>query len=535
MIENLIISFTSEHEDYLRDESRRVGEAKSISFPKNENEIVKILKLLEMVKIEVTVQGARTGIAAGAVPQGGHVLNLSKMNKLKGLRFNEKNGCFYLKLEPGVLLSELREVLTSKRFETGNWSKESVEAVNLLKASGKYFFPPDPTETSASIGGMVSCNASGACSFKYGPTRGYIEYLNIILIDGAMLKIKRGDQCARERYFHIQRLPSGVTINGIIPSYKIPNVKNASGFHADTGMDLIDLFIGSEGTLGIITEIEVKLIPEPKFKYGITGFFPCETAALRFIKEIRKDKEEMIFNKAEEVIYKPAAIEFFNSNALKLLKYQKTINPAFNKLLEIKSKYNTAVYIEYHGDNKEVVLSRLIQCAEIMTLCEGDEEDTWVATNVQDMEKLHFFRHSTPEAVNLLIDNRRKIYPELTKLGTDMAVPNEFLESVMEMYNKGIVESGLEAVMFGHIGDNHIHVNIVPRNMEEYFTGKKLYSYWASRVIEMGGTVSAEHGIGKLKTSLLLEMYGLKGITEMKELKTLFDPDMRLNRGNLFS
>jgi D-lactate dehydrogenase (cytochrome) len=113
-------------------------------------------------------------------------------------------------------------------------------------------------------------------------------------------------------------------------------------------------------------------------------------------------------------------------------------------------------------------------------------------------------------------------------------VPDAALDDVMALYHHGLDGSGLQHVMFGHIGNNHLHVNIIPDTMEEYQRGKNLYLQWASAVVKMGGTVSAEHGVGKLKTALLREMYGDAGISQMRALKALFDPDNLLDRGNLF-
>jgi D-lactate dehydrogenase (cytochrome) len=115
-----------------------------------------------------------------------------------------------------------------------------------------------------------------------------------------------------------------------------------------------------------------------------------------------------------------------------------------------------------------------------------------------------------------------------------MAVPDSNLEEVMDLYNKALKEHTLEFVIFGHIGNNHVHVNILPNSMAEYNKGKELYTTWAEKVVKMGGTVSAEHGIGKLKIVMLKKMMGENGIQEMKNLKNLFDPENRLNKGNLF-
>ncbi|WMJ80428.1 FAD-binding oxidoreductase [Clostridium sp. MB40-C1] len=520
MEDTLIKKLKKEHQDYLRDESRKIGKADSISFPKTEEEIISILGELKENKIPITIQGARTGIAGGAIPQGGHILNLMKMNKITGMRYDKKNDTFYLKLQPGVLLTEIRKALKDKEFETRNWTKDSIEALKLLKNSSSYFFSPDPTESTASIGGMAACNASGACSFKYGPTRNYIETLRIALVDGNTVTLKRGEKTASFKSFSL-KTDHGEMFEGNIPNYTMPRVKNASGYYTAENMDLLDLFISSEGTLGIITELEIKLLKSPSSIWGLTAFFSSEDKALKFVEKIRKESS-------------PAAIEFFNDTALNLLRKEKENNKAFNKLLDMPPQFNTAIYIEYHGDNEAEVRNMIFNVGNVIKRCGGSEEDTWVATNPGAREQLHFFRHALPEAVNLLIDEKRKTNPSITKLGTDMAVPNSKLEEVMQLYNTSLKKEKLEYVMFGHIGNNHIHVNILPNNLDEYNRGKKLYSTWAEKVINMGGTISAEHGVGKLKINLLQQMFGKKGIEEMKTLKKLFDPEHRLNMGNLF-
>ena len=145
------------------------------------------------------------------------------------------------------------------------------------------------------------------------------------------------------------------------------------------------------------------------------------------------------------------------------------------------------------------------------------------------------FRHAIPESINMLIGEHKKAIPELTKLGTDMSVPDGRLEEVMRMYHDGLAAAGLDYVIFGHIGNNHVHVNILPRSMEEYEMGRALYLEWARQIVAMGGSVSAEHGIGKIKTEFLKLMFGDEGIQRMRQVKELFDPAGLLNRGNLFT
>ncbi len=136
--------------------------------------------------------------------------------------------------------------------------------------------------------------------------------------------------------------------------------------------------------------------------------------------------------------------------------------------------------------------------------------------------------------VNSAIDERRKIHPGLVKLGTDMSVPDSRLADVLALYEKDLAASGLEHLIFGHIGANHLHVNILPRHPADYDAGRALYSRWAAQVIAWGGSISAEHGIGKLKRDLFRQMAGDESIRKMRGLKRLFDPDSLLNPGTLF-
>ena len=201
----------------------------------------------------------------------------------------------------------------------------------------------------------------------------------------------------------------------------------------------------------------------------------------------------------------------------------KAENAAFADLPKLETGFHTAIYFEYDGDVPDAVIEKADKAVEC-----------WFSEDEREIEKLKNFRHAVPEAVNMLIGERKKTTPGLTKLGTDMSVSDDQLENTMSMYHEGLARAGLEYVIFGHIGNNHVHVNILPRSMEEYEKGKALYLDWAKQVVTMGGSVSAEHGIGKNKTEFLKLMHGENGIREMRKLKHLFDPHGLLNQGNLF-
>lgn len=523
MSKRIVEVFESDrHSDFLRDESKRSGHAEFISFPEDEGDIRDALRHAPRAGLDVTTQGARTGITGGAVPDGGHVLNVGRMNRVLGVRRDPSSGQYSVVVQPGLILNELRSFLRSMQPPARGLDEASDAVLAAMREDGRQFFPPDPTETSASIGGMVACSASGACSFHYGPTRRYVAALSVVLPDGDVLRLRRGRERVAHREFAV-RTEQGRLIQGRIPGYRMPDVKNASGYYACDEMDVLDLFIGSEGTLGVISEVELKLLPESESRWGVMVFFPTDESATAFVKGVRglagSDR--------------PVAVEFFDRHCLDLLRRQRALYPSFSDIPDMPLRFSVAVYTEYHGTDAQVsgaveVMSEWIERAG------GNPDDTWIASNDVELERLKFFRHAAPESVNQVIAERRKRVPEITKLGTDMAVPDAHLDAALDMYRQGLAAAGLEYVMFGHIGNNHLHVNIMPRTAAEHAAGKDLYLQWAHRVVDLGGTVSAEHGVGKFKVALLRAMYGDTGIREMRDVKRLFDPDGRMNRGNLF-
>jgi D-lactate dehydrogenase (cytochrome) len=186
------------------------------------------------------------------------------------------------------------------------------------------------------------------------------------------------------------------------------------------------------------------------------------------------------------------------------------------------------------ADDEEAMMESIAAVTGIIAAVGGSEDSAWLADTDRERKRLTFFRHAVPEAVNLTIDQRRKELPSITKLGTDMSVPDLQLKRVMTMYRRDLAESGLESVIFGHIGNNHVHVNILPRSVEEFARGKQLYNRWAEQVVAMGGSPAAEHGVGKMKRHFLKLLYGEEGVSQMRLVKELFDPGHLLNRGNWF-
>ena len=521
MDNKLIIPYSDLYAAYLRDESRTVGAADSISFPRSEGEVRAVLQSLHGAGTPVTVQGARTGLAAAAVPREGHIMNLGGMDRVTALR--QAGERFYVTVQPGVVLLNLRKMIERREFPTAGWSEASLAALEALRAAPAQFFPTDPTETTAALGGMAACNASGARSFRYGPLRPHVAALRCVLADGRTVALRRGQYFADGLHFTLPT-EEGSAVEGQLPDYVMPKTKNASGYYAAPDMDLIDLFIGSDGTLGVMTELELELLPLPRVCWGVTVFLPDEESACRYAEAVR------------EQVGCAAAIEYFDPGALDILRQRKKQGGVFATLPDLTvAGGGAAVFTELHCGDEVEAMAALELLGTLAEKCGGDAERSWVARTEPESETLRHFRHAVPESVNSLIDQRKQTHPGITKMGSDMSVPNGRLLEVTAMYRRTLAEEGFQYASWGHIGDNHIHVNILPRDMDEHARAKLLFRRWAAAVSAMGGAVSAEHGVGKLKAPFLTIMYGAEHIRQMRQLKRCFDPKHQLGRENLFA
>ncbi|MFA5043869.1 MAG: FAD-binding oxidoreductase [Kiritimatiellia bacterium] len=516
---------------YLTDESRLRGRADRLFFPSSEAEVSAVLKAAADAGKSVTVSGGRTGIAGGAVPEGGWLMSLDKLNRLTALRHDPGVNRFLLHCQPGVTLETIHAAVEKKLFPgEETWDADSQAALRQLRAQGAWMFPPDPTERSATLGGMAACNASGARTLFYGPTRRYVERVRAVLMGGLALDVARGAGAAAPDGAFRLVLPDGTTRAGRIPEYRMPAVKNAAGYFARPGMDLLDLLIGSEGTLAVITELIIELIPAPETILGVIGFFPSEPEALNFVRAARG---EIVSAGTPPLPTPPLALEYFDANALNLLRDQKAKQGATSAIPALPEKAHTAVYLELAA-----TAAKLESAAEallaLLEACGSSADTAWTAMTSAETERLKAFRHALPETINQRIGERAQKIPGLTKLGADLAVPDDALLKMMAAYRELLDSAELDYVIFGHIGNNHVHVNILPRSLEEYAKGKALYLELARKALAWGGTVSGEHGIGKLKKPLLRLMYGEAGIAAMRAVKQIFDPAGLLNPGTLF-
>ena len=508
---------------YLDDESHSFdGAAEKIIFPSTEAEVAAIMKGAYESSTPVTIQGGRTGLTGAAVPLGGIALNLEKMTQLSYMNYDESEGLYSIAAQCGMTLEDLVEAVSSKKLDKldGKGTPEQQKALKRFRGEADTFtFPVDPTEMSAWLGGIVACNASGARTFKYGAVRPWVYQLRVVLANGDILDIERGKVTAEDGKFIIV-LSDGEEVEVTVPSYKMPNTKNAAGLYAKPDMDLIDLFVGSEGILGVITEVELGLIKLDDDIMTVMAFFPSVDDAVNFTYDVR----------APDSPIKMDFMEYFGTNAITMIKEK--AGSSGIKVPALKDDTKAIVFFEFSftPENMEEMVMGL---EEILIKNNTSSESSWAGMDRSELAKMKTVRHFVPETVNGIIAQRKAQYPEIHKIGTDMAVPDEALRDYLKYYITTLEEQGMEYAMWGHIGANHIHVNMLPRNNEEVQQGMDNYMTFAKIAIDLGGTVAGEHGIGKVKRAFLEAMYGNEGISEMQAVKKSLDSKWLINRGNM--
>jgi D-lactate dehydrogenase (cytochrome) len=463
-----------EIQSFLSDASFiRDGYADRVFFPETVDDVSEILSAANRDRTPVTVSGAGTGTVGGRVPFGGIVLATDRLNRIKCIE-NDRAVA-----EAGVILADFQRAVDQK---------------GLL-------YPPDPTERGCFLGGTVATNASGARTFKYGPTRNYIEGLKLVLASGEVLALRRG-----EKDFFKLLSEHGCKIP--LPNYRRPATrKNAAGYFVSPNMDALDLFIGSEGTIAVICEIETRLVPKPQGLLSGVVFFANESNVLAFVGDAKRGAVDA------------RALEFFDNESLNFLR---------QKYPEIPAEAVGAIFFEQEttDQTEAAILNKwlaLLDQHHAFT-------DSWFATNEQDQARLREFRHQLPVLMNEWFAHYRQ-----RKVSTDMAVPDEAFPGLLDLYKQTLRHSGLRYTIFGHIGDNHVHVNILPRDEDEAARARELYVQFLKYAASVGGTLSAEHGVGKLKRDYLRLFYTDAQLREMAALKKHFDPHGILGRGNIFA
>lgn len=441
---------------YITDASGYTGHAERVLIPHDESELIAALREATATRTPVTIAGAGSGLTGGRVAQGGWVISMERFRRLEIGTGEARAGA-------AITLLELREAATP---------------------SGQ-FYAPDPTEITASVGGTISTNASGSRSFRFGSTRRHVLGIRVALMSGRVVEYRRGDK-----------------VDFPVPVIPLPaTTKSTAGYRLEPGMDWIDLFCGSEGTLGIVLEADLRLLPIPAELFSGVIFFPSDDQALAAVDAWRP-------------IETLRMLEYMDANSLALLR---------GAYPDIPENAAAALLIEEEGDAIEAWEARLRDAGALV-------EASWFAAGAQDRERFRRFRHRLPEIVNATVIQRG-----FMKMGSDYVVPIGRNREMLAFY-RGQLEGRLpgQYVMYGHIGDAHVHVNMLPATAEQAGTASALMTEFARQAAALGGAVSAEHGLGKRKRHLLEIQYAPEHIEAMKKVKRRLDPLWLLGRGNLF-
>ena len=495
-------------QEFATDESGIVQacDVKAVCFPESEQEICELLTEANETGTLITTSGAGTGLNGGrAAIHGGLVVATQELcvpqpRELPTIQA-EQFGKQY-----AIYLDEERQ-------EAHVPAGVSTELLEQMLPEG-LLYPPDPTEKSGFIGANIACNASGARTFHYGASRHWVLGLRIVLPTGDILDISRGD-CTGDGELHFAS-QSGKQYAVPLPSYQMPAGKNAAGLYACPDMDLVDLFVGSEGILGVISEVRLKLTERPDNIIGEIAFFPGEAEALGFIDDLRT---------AAAGAMTVLSIEYFDSNSLDFMEHE---------VLAGKD-YGAAVYTEVVGTLDE--LDPLIAALEA-----NNYAADWFAESGEEATEQKEFRHSLPDEVHSYLRRHNS-----QAWITDFAVPAEKFPEMLQAYHAAgaalrekFPREGEHYLVFGHIGDYYLHVEFMTHNQKELRFVKQLYADLARQAIAWGGTVSAEHGVGKKtltvdgRTIPYLElMYGKQGVMEIARAKQALDPNLILNVGNM--
>jgi FAD/FMN-containing dehydrogenase len=452
---------TTSTSPFLEDSSGYHGEAERVVVPADVAEVREVVRSCAAQNIPLTVAGAGTGLTGARVPHGGWVISLERFRRLEISPGRARCGSF-------ITLSELQ-----------------AEA-----SKSKQFLGPNPTETSASIGGVIATNAGGARSFHYGALRRHVLALEVTFMDGRTLELKRGDR-----------------VDFPVPSIAIPaTTKNSAGYYMHPDVEWVDLLAGSEGTLGIITEAEVQLLPEPPAMLSGVVFFPSDETALNASDVWRPIPELRL-------------LEYIDKPGLDLLR------PLYP---ELPRNAAAALLIEQNlaSENDDEV----DRWTERLSQAEALEEESWFGFAASDRERFRKLRHALPA---MIVDQvRRNGYP---KFGTDFAVPIPRHRELHAYYQQRCEETlPGQYTIFGHIGDANNHVNLLPATAEQARRGEDMIYDFARYTTSLGGTVAAEHGVGKSKADLLPLMYSGQDIEAMRAVKRRLDPQWLLGRGTIF-
>ena len=428
--------------------------------PRSEQEVSECIRECASAKLPVTPQGLRSSLTCASISDRGVALSLEKMNRLIDIDGKNRRAI----VEPGIIVSELKNQLEKEGFT----------------------YPPDPTSAGeCTLGGNVATNASGSRALKYGSTIDWVTGLRVIGGDGKTIELKNNS-----------------------------SEKLCTGFGALYRP--VNLFVGSEGILGVATRIEIALTPLPPDYFIGVVFFSRMKHALDFVVEVRQDTS-----------CAPTSMEFLDEACIEI------IRPG-SKGFAIPADARVILYFEqeYRDDKeKEDLLEKWLQRIEKHSTL---SDDTQIALTEKQKTHLHELRHLVPSKANE--DSIRATKTGGCKISTDWAVPYRKVHDLFAYFDEiRRLLGDIPVLRFGHIGNGHPHFNFIARNPKEKIAAETVDTMMAKKAVELGGVVTGEHGIGKLKREHLKLQYSPKILAVMKAIKKELDPEGIMAPGNIFA
>ena len=493
------------------------GHADAIARPRTEAEVAALI----VAATRVLPIGAQSSVTGGATPDGGLILATDRLNIL------EESGPDHVRAGAGVPLVTLQKFLASR----ARW------------------FPPVPTYNGAFVGGVVATNAAGASTFKYGTTRAWVDALTVVLACGHVLDVVRGQTVSGGDGFEIVCAHG---VRHVTPgAYRMPDVpKCSAGYFTGPDMDLIDLFIGAEGTLGVITDARLRTLPAPPALAIALVPAGTESAALALVGELRA-ASQATWRARDPHGIDVAAIEMVDRRCLQILREDGvdrrndvTIPADAEVVLLIQCELpagtdSTRAFDEVASslepDAPDTPLVRICQLLDRHGVLEHTE--LAMPGDARRAEQLLAFREGVPEGVNRRIgEAKRSIDARIEKAAADMIVPFECFGEMMERYRDGYRRRGVDFAIWGHISDGNVHPNAIPRSYDDVVAAKEAVIEFGREVVRLGGSPLAEHGVGRsaVKQALLRELYGDAAVAEMRAIKQALDPEWKLAPGVLF-
>lgn len=445
-------------DQYRSDESGVSGTVAAAVRPKSASDVVDLVKECAAGGTGLLPVGCQTATTGAAVPQDDVVVDLTR---LAGVVDIDRDNMI-AEVLPGTITYDL---------------KQAVQAEGL-------YYPPDPTsEKESTIGGNAAANASGARTFRWGMTADWVEGLEVVTGKGELHRLFR------------HRVDKNTA--GYLP------------FH-----DPLRLFLGSEGTLGFVTRVWVKLIADPGPFYAFILYFPSLRDALETAVDLRLAR----------LSPSPRCVELFDEQALELL-------GSHPKAPQLPSAAQAALYMEYDTcgrDLDRVIEEDLAGIGHNVLL-----DDTLVGQTLAEKAYIRELRHHIPETGNQMA----KAFHARggLKVSTEFCVPPQRFLEMMDYVDKTSGEAGVDFLLrYGHVGNGHPHVYTRGRDRKEVGKLKKLAHLWCERAVALGGTVSGEHGIGKTRRDYLKYMYPPAFIAAMRSVKREVDPSNIFAVGNIF-